>query len=338
MTRKLKLLCALVISGAAIAGVAYAASSPTVATGSTSSITTSSVVLHATVNPNGAKTSVHFDYGLTNQYGSSTSNKTVNGSKTVSVTVKASGLLPGTVYHYRVVATNRFGTTSGSDRQFKTAGNPPPDAATGGTANVTTNSATLAGVVNPHGAKTTYAFQWGLTTTYTYSTQPAAVPAGNAPVIVAQTLTGLQPGTLFHYRIVAFHGSTVFAAGADATFITEPSPRPAPRISKHTTPRHDSKRPYTFTVSGKVSGSSRFPATLNCVGNVTVRFSLGKRTVSRTVVPLKPDCTFSTQTTFRHAPGRGKNRTPERLGVHVSFGGNGYVAPGSARTGSVIVG
>src|SRR5581483_11591433 len=134
MTRKLKLLTALVIFSALVVGVAYAASSPTVATGSTSSITTSSAVLHGTINPNGSTTGYHFDYGLTNQYGSSTAGKTAKGTKSLSVKATASGLLPGTVYHYRLIASSHAGLSAGTDHQFKTAGNPPPDAATGGTA------------------------------------------------------------------------------------------------------------------------------------------------------------------------------------------------------------
>lgn len=338
MNRKLKVLAAALMSGAFVAGVAYAASSPTVATGSTSAITTSSALLHGTVNPNGASTTYQFQWGLTPLYGLSSSAKSVNGTKNLSVKATASGLLPGTVYHYRLVAGNRFGKTAGTDHKFKTAGNPPPAAATGGSAHVTTSSALVAAVINPHGAKTTWVFQYGLTTSYGVQTFGGSVPAGSAAVIVAQTLTGLEAGTTFHYRIVALHGSSVVSTGADQSFITQPSPRPVPHVTAKTAPHRDSKKPFTFTTSGKVTGSSRFPASLECTGDVTVRFVLGKRPVSFSLVPLKSDCTFSTQTTFQRLPGRGKRPKSERLRVQIGFRGNSYVAPGSARQGTVTLG
>ena len=49
-------------------------------------------------------------------------------------------LTSGTVYHYRVVATNSQGTTIGRDRQFKTAGQPPNGKVT------TSGTVTVAGI------------------------------------------------------------------------------------------------------------------------------------------------------------------------------------------------
>ena len=172
-----------------------------------------------------------------------------------------------------------------------------------------TTSATISGVINPHGRKTIWVFQYGLTPTYSAETFGGSVPAGNAP-IVAQTLTGLEPGAVFHFRIVGFHGSPVIATGTDQAFITEPSPRPVPRITYKTSPHRDSKRPYTFTTSGKVNASSRFPSALECLGDVSVHLLLGKNTVSSNQVPVTSACTFSSQATFAHLPGRGKR--PER--------------------------
>ncbi len=338
MNRKLKLLGALAIVSMALAGVAQGASSPTVATGSTSSITSSSAVLHGTVNPGGATTTYQFQWGLTTAYGLASTTKSTSGTKNVAVKVTASNLLPGTVYHYRLVATNRFGSAAVTDHRFKTAGNPPPTAATGPAVHVSTTSATVSGVINPHGQKTTWVFQYGLTATYGSETFGGSVPAGSAPVIVAQTLTGLAPGAVFHYRIVAFHGSSVVAAGIDQVFITEPSPRPVPRITYKTSPHRDSKRPYTFTTSGKVNASSRFPSSLECLGDVSVRLLLGKHTVSSNQVPVTSACTFSSQATFAHLPGRGKRPKHEQLKVQVTFHGNAYVAPASGHEGSVRLG
>jgi hypothetical protein len=339
MNHKLKLLACVVVSCSVVVGVAHASSSPTVATGATSSITTSSAQLHGTVNPNGATTTYQFQWGLTTQYGLSSPSKSARGTKVVAVKATISQLLPGTVYHYRLVASSRSGGAAlGADRTFKTAGNPPPDAATGPPSQVGTSTATVSAVINPHGAKTTWAFQYGITPSYVAQTFGGSVPPGSAPVSVAQTLVGLEPGTLFHYRIVAFHGGSVIATGTDGIFYTLPSPRPVPRINAATTPHHARTKPYSFTTTGKVLGSSRFPAALECTGDATVRFVLGKRTVAFTLIPVQPNCTFSTQTTFKRLPGRGKRPKPERLRVQIGFRGNGYVAPASARLESVLLG
>ena len=44
-----------------------------------------------------------------------------NGSLPRMSASTLSGLLPATTYHYRVVATNSFGTVVGADRTFTTA-------------------------------------------------------------------------------------------------------------------------------------------------------------------------------------------------------------------------
>jgi hypothetical protein len=338
MNRSVKLLAAVLLAFGALATAADAASSPTVATGSATSITQSSVQVRGTVNPNGAATTYQFQLGLTTQYGLLSPQKTATGTKPVAVKATFSNLLPGTTYHYRLVAHNRSGLSVGTDRSFKTKGNPPPEVATGPASQVTTTSALVTGVINPHGQSTTWMFQWGPGPGYIYQTFGGTVPAGSAPVTVAERLTTLASGTTIHYRIVAFHGSSIENKGLDASFITLPSPRPVPVIRATITPQRDRSRPYTFTTSGKVIGSSRFPSSLECVGNVTVRYLLGKRTVALSLVPLASNCTFSSKTTFRHKPGRGTRPAVEQLRVLIRFGGNGYVAPHTARARTVKLG
>lgn len=90
----------------------------------------------ATVNPDGAATTVAFEYGLDPKYGLSTTAslyvdhtalQTVgSGTAPVTVTATATGLVPHALYHVRVVATSADGTTMGNDRTFTTAAGPPP--------------------------------------------------------------------------------------------------------------------------------------------------------------------------------------------------------------------
>src|SRR6516165_7263316 len=127
MHTKLKVLVSVIATSAMVGGIAAAASSPSVTTGSASSIKTTSAVLHGAVNPNGSGTSYTFQWGLTSAYGvNGASHSAGSGTTAKSASATAGGLLPGTPYHYRLIATNRFGVTVGADRTFKTRGNPPP--------------------------------------------------------------------------------------------------------------------------------------------------------------------------------------------------------------------
>lgn len=331
MSRKFKLLVAVLATFGLLAAVAVAASSPSVSTGAPTSVKDRSAVLHGTVNPNGAKTGYRFEWGLTNSYGSTGPVHSVNGTKPAAVQLSIGNLLPGTVYHYRIVALNSVGGVVGADRTFKTTGNPPPYAATGPSTQLSSSGATVTGVVDPRGVATTWHFQYGLTTAYTTSTVAQTLPAGNNPVPVAQALQGLQSGTVFHYRIVAVNrGVTEY--GADATFMTYPRHRPVPRVHYRTRPKHDRFAPFVFTTRGRISGTGFVPRQYACQGSVSVRFVLGRRSLAHQTVPVLPDCTFSAQTVLRH------RRHNAGLRVFVRFLGTGYLTPSSARPGHVRAG
>ncbi len=94
---------------------------PNAATGGTSSVKKTSAKLKGTVNPNGFATTYRFEFGKTKSYGKKTSSKPAgNGTTAKAVSTKVSSLKPGTTYHYRLIATNAFGTTFGADKTFKT--------------------------------------------------------------------------------------------------------------------------------------------------------------------------------------------------------------------------
>ncbi len=108
--------------GTAIAKVsATTFSLPTATTGSASSVTATTATVAGTVNPNGASTTYHIDYGLTTGYATATAEKAAgSGTTPISASVPLSGLDPGTIYHYRIVATTSVGRSVGSDNTFKT--------------------------------------------------------------------------------------------------------------------------------------------------------------------------------------------------------------------------
>jgi hypothetical protein len=97
---------------------------PAVESESVEDVTAESASLQAQVNPDGAETTYHFEYGTSEAYGQSTpeSPPIGSGGNGVSVAVHIQGLLPASTYHYRVVATNVFGHTRGTDSTFTAQG------------------------------------------------------------------------------------------------------------------------------------------------------------------------------------------------------------------------
>jgi hypothetical protein len=98
-----------------------------------------------------------------------------------------------------------------------------PGVSTLGAAKVTITTATLTGKINPHGAPTTFYFQYGTTTAYGSRTPSAAVGTGTAAVGATADIAGLGPNTRYHYRLVA-HNSAGTTVGADRVFTTPKQP------------------------------------------------------------------------------------------------------------------
>jgi hypothetical protein len=96
-----------------------------------------------------------------------------------------------------------------------------PTAATGDASGVGQSAATLGGSVTPNGRATQYRFAVGPTAQYGASTPAQDAGAGDAAVPASAALTGLAPGTTYHYRIEAIReGGAVAAVGDDRTFTT----------------------------------------------------------------------------------------------------------------------
>jgi hypothetical protein len=198
--------------------------------------TTSTVQLSGTVNPQGIDTTYRFKMVSEAAYqaalagsaedpytaGPSTRTTDIGSDYTAHATgeVVARELLPGTTYHYALVATNQKGTTIGPDGTFTTGKPTPPPIATGGASSVTQNTATITGTVNTEGLPTAYGFEIGLEAgNYGPPTGLGSVGAGASEAEVILALTGLQPGTAYHYRITATNGDGT-SYGTDRSFTT----------------------------------------------------------------------------------------------------------------------
>jgi len=112
-----------------------------------------------------------------------------------------------------------------------------PNATTGAASNVTKDSATLNGTVNPEGAPTTYHFEYGTSTAYGSATPQRLAGSDAADHPVSQRIGGLRPNTTYHYRIVA-RNSAATIYGRDRSFRTKAVARP-PRCTIHGTPGND---------------------------------------------------------------------------------------------------
>jgi hypothetical protein len=102
-------------------------SAPIVTTGDASSITTTRATVAGLVNPSELQTTYRFQFGRTTAHGSQTAPVSAGkGTAAVRALAALAGLAPNAVYHYRLVATNRDGTTIGADRTFTTKAGPFP--------------------------------------------------------------------------------------------------------------------------------------------------------------------------------------------------------------------
>jgi plastocyanin len=210
---------------------------PTASTGVASSVGETEATLPGSVNPGGNATTYYFEYGKTEGYGAKTSEESAGaGSADKAVSAHVGSLMPGTIYHYRLVAKNSVETAVGADRTFTTASPPAaPSATTDAASAVGESEATLQGAVGPNGEATTYLFEWGATSQYGQAT--SELPAGEDHTVHPELahLSGLAAGVVYHYRIVAKNllGTT---PGADLTFMTTSTPAPTPPSPSPGTP------------------------------------------------------------------------------------------------------
>ncbi len=100
---------------------------PTVGGADASNITSSTATLEAQIDPKLAATTYHFQYGTGTSYGLNTpESSSIGADNTIhNVGADIAGLAPSTTYHFRAIATNRFGATKGFDQTFTTAAAQP---------------------------------------------------------------------------------------------------------------------------------------------------------------------------------------------------------------------
>jgi hypothetical protein len=138
-----------------------------------------------------------------------------------TVEAALAGLKGNTDYLVRLVAANSvISTTSGATPFHTPLG--PPEVETGPAISIAETAAELTGSIDTLGDQTTFHFEYGLTIAYGTS-----VPAGAEGIAgneggfrsFARGISGLQPNTVYHYRLVA-RNSAGEEVGLDRTFTT----------------------------------------------------------------------------------------------------------------------
>ncbi len=203
---------------------------PIVTTEPSTELTQATARLNGAVNPEGNATEYRFDYGTSTVSEHMTSTLSL-GSEDFSrhfVSAALTGLTPGTSYHVQLVAIYGVGKTTalGGEQMFTAPVPAAPTVTTGQATALRETEATLKGAVDPNeGEATEYSFDYGSTPSYGQSTEPKSLPADRVNRTVSATLTGLAPGTEYHFRLIA-HNKVGPVTGEDHTFTTASPPPP----------------------------------------------------------------------------------------------------------------
>jgi hypothetical protein len=304
---------------------------PTAATSQPSVVRDTSADLNATVNPNGKATTYVLQYGTTTKYGLQTAATAVApGTASTAVHATLSGLMSGTTYHYRVVATSFDGTGASTDATFLTTGNSAgptgvlPVVSETAAVNISANGVQLDGAVNPEGPTTTWYFQYGLTTYYGIQTSSQTLSGLGARPVNSQ-LTGLQAGATYHFRLVAYSAHGLYV-GPDETFTTKRGARTRPGgLALGASSRRGSSR-LTITVSGHLSLPGSITRAAGCNGTVAVEVRRGNSTIALQRASLRSGCSYSLHVFIATSRLHGSTR----LGIFAVYGGNALMLPASS--------
>jgi hypothetical protein len=242
---------------------------PTVTTLAASSVTSTSAQLNGAVNPNGASSTVYFEYGTDTTYGNITTQTGVNSAENFSSVL--SGLAPSTTYHYRIDALNSFGTSHGADATFTTAAwvPVPPTLLSPGSA---TSPGPTLGTFTPMFAWTVV----GLAASYDLVI--SQLPAGNVVFTTGVNGTSfampagtLQPETSYSWHVLSFDSLGDESAPSASFYFQTPSGQSEPTVQ-------------TLPASSITTDSAVLNGTVNPNGSsTTVYFEYGLTTSYGTI-------------------------------------------------------
>jgi len=138
------------------------------------------------------------------------------------------GLVGGTTYRYRLVASSSLGSTQGADELISTPG---PSILSEAASDISETSATLEAAINPRGEQTTYQFEYvdqasfdvsGFAGAARVPASSTGIGAGSVGIAVSQGISNLAPGATYHFRVIATNaeGTTISNGGVFRTYTT----------------------------------------------------------------------------------------------------------------------
>jgi hypothetical protein len=218
---------------------------PTVSITNVSGVGAHAATINALINPAGPElpygneTTYKLEYKRSVDASFSTlyNTEATAGNRTTAsaIALTAGGLEAGTSYDVRLVATKGLGSGGASQTVSFSTASTPPDVSLMSYLPVNGTSAVLEGSVNPDNSATGYHFDYvgqagfeasGFTGATRVPAADASAGSGATAVRAAQQISGLAPGTTYHYRLVA--SNTPGQSTAAGTFTTPVNPAECP--------------------------------------------------------------------------------------------------------------
>ena len=193
---------------------------PTLTTNSISSIYVSGAVSGGVISSDGgASITAKGICWTTTSNPTIISNKTNDGSGSLSFTSQLSGLQEGTKYYVRAYATNAKGTSYGNEVSFTTTAINKPTLTTNTITNISSSSATSGGVISSDGGVSIIAkgICWSTTSNPTITSNKTN--DGSGSLSFTSQLSGLQEGTTYYVRAYATNAKGT-SYGNEVSFTT----------------------------------------------------------------------------------------------------------------------
>jgi hypothetical protein len=228
------------------------------------------VTLHGTLKPAGSKLSYYFLYNTGGSCTGGGRTTSMQGEGAVSAEIS---LQPQTQYTTCLVAENKYGPSDpGNAEPFATL-TAAPSIEGESVSSITTSEAVLSAQVNPESPATSCEFQYVDETSFVHAGYAEATPLPCPAVLegfhgqsVSVSVTGLQPGTNYHYRVVASNAVGEETAGPDETFATPEAPLTEPAVARGATEASLAGELNPHGANGKVTYQFDYNTNGTCAG------------------------------------------------------------------------
>ncbi len=193
---------------------------PTAETDPQSGLSSYSATLNGKSNPSGEAGGGHFVWGTAEDALTNVTPETGLGrtSSNQLFSQELGGLIAGRTYYFQAIGDNATGSASGAILSFTTP--PGPPILGGVDVTPTDTTAQLSFTLDPEGAETTYIIKYGTSTSYDKQTAPVDIGSATGAQSLTPTLTGLTPGTTYHFAVFASNSVEQEVTSGDGEFKT----------------------------------------------------------------------------------------------------------------------